>query len=615
MAGFSLTVGSEINNLDSSFSGSLNAGDKNYGTLIKDGCGTFQLGGTSNPSPAGTQVLDGTLDAASPASLPGYDNANEVSVASGGTLAVCAGTGWNESQIGNLLAANGTNGFATGSMLGLDTTGASSGFTYDDSITGNMGLTKLGKNVLTLTAENSYIGPTVIDAGTVSIASADNIGLDTTATTADQLVINSGGTLQATGSNIEIDCGIAIGPEATIDVAGGATLACGGVIADAPYTSGGSLTKTGDGTLTLSGSNTYSNGTTIVAGTLELAVGGSLASQPVLDGGQYVIDGQQPVISDIEAAADTATTASLSVTASGNAGLIYTWAATGTSPSGVTFSPNGNSAAQDTTATFTQAGTYDFTVTVTDPQGQTTTGDVSSFEVGQQTSSIVVSSDAAATAAGQIAAGGSDQFSAIEYDQFGNVMVPQPTSFTWSAAAVLPSGDPATSVGQVDTNGLYTAPDISVYATITATDNSSLVSGAGRSSLSTERPTVNSIKVDSTTVTPINDQSSGSQTCGGQSSDAQLSGVQQSADESSGDTDSAGIPIVTISDGETTADLSATASDDDGESNLTYSWNYVALSGGATTVSFDQQDNDTTATFDSAGNYRITVTVTDTRNR
>ena len=73
-------------------------------------------------------------------------------------------------------------------------------------------------------------------------------------------------------------------------------------------------------------------------------------------------------------------------------------------------------------------------------------------------------------------------------------------------------------------------------------------------------------------------------------------------------------PVVTISNGETAADLSAVVSDDGGSGNLSYAWNYVALSGGATTAVIEagNEANSAVATFGSAGNYRITVTVTDT---
>ena len=47
------------------------------------------------------------------------------------------------------------------------------------------------------------------------------------------------------------------------------------------------------------------------------------------------------------------------------ASLNYTWSLAGTPPAGVTFSVNGNNAAQTTTATFTTAGTYQFQVTLT----------------------------------------------------------------------------------------------------------------------------------------------------------------------------------------------------------------------------------------------------------
>src|SRR5205823_7248329 len=49
----------------------------------------------------------------------------------------------------------------------------------------------------------------------------------------------------------------------------------------------------------------------------------------------------------------------------GEANLTYTWAVTA-GPSGTTFSANGTNAAKNNTATFPQAGTYTFQVTVTD---------------------------------------------------------------------------------------------------------------------------------------------------------------------------------------------------------------------------------------------------------
>ena len=63
-----------------------------------------------------------------------------------------------------------------------------------------MPLTKLGPNTLTLTAVNAYAGPTAIDGGVLSISADRNLGIDPTIATPDQLVINGGGTLQASAS-------------------------------------------------------------------------------------------------------------------------------------------------------------------------------------------------------------------------------------------------------------------------------------------------------------------------------------------------------------------------------------------------------------------------------
>ncbi|MCY2990866.1 MAG: dockerin type I domain-containing protein [Planctomycetota bacterium] len=77
----------------------------------------------------------------------------------------------------------------------------------------------------------------------------------------------------------------------------------------------------------------------------------------------------------------TGTTTNLSVLANdvntGESSLTYTWSVT--TPSGATtpaFSINGSNAAKNTTATFSQAGTYGFTVTITDPGSLTTTNTV-----------------------------------------------------------------------------------------------------------------------------------------------------------------------------------------------------------------------------------------------
>ena len=61
-------------------------------------------------------------------------------------------------------------GFASGSTLGIDTTGATGGFSYGYAITGSMGLTSFGPNTLTLSAtNNSYTGGTTVHLGTLAV--------------------------------------------------------------------------------------------------------------------------------------------------------------------------------------------------------------------------------------------------------------------------------------------------------------------------------------------------------------------------------------------------------------------------------------------------------------
>src|SRR5205085_1575318 len=86
----------------------------------------------------------------------------------------------------------------------------------------------------------------------------------------------------------------------------------------------------------------------------------------------------------------TATTTALSVLGAddgGEANLTYTWSSSG--PAAVSFSANGTNAAKNSTATFSQAGSYTFTATITDAGGLSTTSSVS-VTVNQTQTSISV---------------------------------------------------------------------------------------------------------------------------------------------------------------------------------------------------------------------------------
>jgi alpha-L-arabinofuranosidase len=188
-------------------------------------------------------------------------------------------------------------------------------------------------------------------------------------------------------------------------------------------------------------------------------------SMTVLDLGRAPSGTAGPTITKAASASPspvTGKTTVLSVTAtdpSGNAGLIYTWATTGTPPAAVTFSANGSNAASSTTATFSAAGSYSFQVTVSDPGGYIATSSVT-VSVNQSLSSIKVS-----PATVTLAAEGQQQFTGVADDQFGNPMSTQP-ALSWSVSG---SG----TIGA--TSGLYTAPNAAASATVKA--SSGAVSG------------------------------------------------------------------------------------------------------------------------------------------
>ena len=245
----------------------------------------------------------------------------------------------------------------------------------------------------------------------------------------------------------------------------------------------------------------------------------------------------------------------LGADAAGQANLTYTWSATG--PAGVTYSANGTNAAQNSTATLTVAGTYKFTATITDVQGPSTTSSVTII-VGQ----ALIISIALSPVSASLSSGATEQFAALGYDQFGNTMSPEPT-FTWSVA---------TGVGNINSNGLYTASYASGSATVTAS-SSSVTSNSAAITVTNAAPTVaTAAAANPSTVT-----------------------------------------------GPTTA-LSVLGADSDGggEANLSYTWTVTAMPNGAATPIFSANGTNaaknTAVTFAQSGNYSpFLVTITDAR--
>jgi len=228
--------------------------------------------------------------------------------------------------------------------------------------------------------------------------------------------------------------------------------------------------------------------------------------------------------------------------------LTYTWATTGTPPAPVAFSVNGTNAAQNTTATFTAAGTYNFLVTITDPANLTVTISVS-VTVNQTLSAITV-----APATASVADGLTQSFSATALDQFGTALATQPT-FTWSAAGL----------GTINGSGLYSAPASGTgSATVTATSGS--LSGAASVTITADQPP--------TVVTPA----------------------------------SATVNPVTG----TTTNLNVLGADPDfSSSTLIYAWTSTGPAVVSFSANGTDAAQNTTATFTKAGTYNFVVTITD----
>jgi autotransporter-associated beta strand protein len=146
----------------------------------------------------------------------------------------------------------------------------------------------------------------------------------------------------------------------------------------------------------------------------------------------------------------TGTTTNLSVSATDQVGDLpptYTWAAS-SAPTGAmlpTFSVNGTTSANNTTATFYAAGNYTFTCTITDPTSNVSITSSVNVTVNQ---TLISGLSALSPTTVTVVDGGSLQFVGGGTDQFGN---PMTAPATWTVN----SGGAG---GTVDNNGFYTAP-------------------------------------------------------------------------------------------------------------------------------------------------------------
>jgi hypothetical protein len=154
----------------------------------------------------------------------------------------------------------------------------------------------------------------------------------------------------------------------------------------------------------------------------------------------------------------TGTQAALKVVASdpNGASLTYSWSVTG-QPAGAKTPTFNNASNSQPTATFYQAGSYTFSVTVADSLGLSATSSTGLVTVVQTPSNNLSLTPASVTLPG----GQTQQFTANAADQFGKPITAA-LSGTWQVSGV----------GQISTTGLYTASSGSGSATVNFSSSS-----------------------------------------------------------------------------------------------------------------------------------------------
>ncbi|MFO7746982.1 MAG: DUF4347 domain-containing protein, partial [Orrella sp.] len=136
---------------------------------------------------------------------------------------------------------------------------------FGGGFAGSGDFVKTGAGELILTGANTHAGKTIVQGGTLTISSDDQLGSTTTG--ADRVVVQAGATLAITESvTLTTGRGITLGDGAAIAVAAGETVTYKGVIQGVD----GTAIKEGEGELKLTGANNFAEGLKIDAGRLTL---------------------------------------------------------------------------------------------------------------------------------------------------------------------------------------------------------------------------------------------------------------------------------------------------------------------------------------------------------
>ena len=243
-----VTSGTWLNNaagIGNEIQGYLEVGGSGTGSLTIDNGGYVTVSGTFSRGANGTFALNqgGTLQIGS------ADGNNNPFTTASGTSGVLVG---DLNYAGTLKFAQNRNGI-----------GGSNVSTYGNVLSGSGDLIKTGTGTLNLTGNNSYTGGTKIEAGRISLGSANAIG--TTGTISFSTTGTGPGALQFTATNTtdySSRFSNAANQKYAVDTNGQSV-----TLASDLTSVGGSFTKFGSGSATLSGANTFTSGS-VAAGTL-----------------------------------------------------------------------------------------------------------------------------------------------------------------------------------------------------------------------------------------------------------------------------------------------------------------------------------------------------------
>ena len=236
-------------------------------SLVKKSAGILNLN-TVNTYAGGTVVSNGTVKIGAGNAIPAV-GAGDVSVYGSGVIDLNGFNNTVNALLGNGTVDNASGGASTLTIGSADHSGTFSGLVKNTS--GTLGVTKLGTGSITLSGANTYVGPTVINAGTLETQNANALGSG-----ASTVAINSGNLRTTTSLNVNSLTG-ANGTTVANSAGAGATIITHtgignytGVISDGASGTIGLYIPSGS--LQLNGNNSFSGGT-IVASGATLAIG------------------------------------------------------------------------------------------------------------------------------------------------------------------------------------------------------------------------------------------------------------------------------------------------------------------------------------------------------